>query len=180
MAEQRKEITTKDIVGNIYDYSNRWYLMEAIAGKFGVDKEALTILEFIVMGNPDAAASLPDVLKKFKLPVKDGKYDVKKMQRWIDLIVRQMKDMDKTGVLDLDMMTVLRESKNGKYMTMGTVELDYVVYKSVYEILRNNPQYLVKVLLGVYEALGMILRFLGVEEMKAVTLDNVGDDNGAI
>ncbi|MEM3845132.1 MAG: hypothetical protein QXU98_05465, partial [Candidatus Parvarchaeota archaeon] len=112
--------------------------------------------------NPD----FYDVLKKLKLPTKNITYNKEKLQRWAQLIRNEMEAKDKYGVLRLDTASLIRESKNGRYVTIATMKIDVVVYKSIYAILEKNPQYLLKIIYGIYNSLGYIIKFLEMEEIK--------------
>ena len=154
-----------DIVNDIYDYENRWYMIEKVAESFGIDDITKILLEFIVMGNVSTNATLPEILKKFKLPVKDAVYDRDKLIRWTDMIAKEMESLDKYGVLKMDSAQLIRESQNGKYLTIATMQIDYIVYYSIYKLLKEKPDYVIKVLFGVFEALRTILKFLEVKEI---------------
>ncbi len=161
-----EKIKLEDIYDNIYDYENRWYLIEAFAKTIGLSNLDEIILKFVVMGNISDNPDFFDVLKKIKLPTRKVKYNKDKLERWAGLIRNEMEALDKYGVLKMDTLTLLKESQNGRYVTVATMNINVLIYKSIYKILTDSPEYLLQVIYGVYDSLGMIVKFLDMEKFE--------------
>jgi len=165
MGEKVIKIKLKDIYDDIYDYENRLHIINEFAKMIGLDDELINILAFISMGNVFSNPSLPDVLKKTKIPVVPVEYDKDKLKKWQEYLVRELKAIDKYGVLDMSKMEILKATKNGKYLTILSVKILPLIYMSVLSIIEKNPQYILSVMYGVYKALEKILMFLGATEV---------------
>jgi len=165
MGKKVVKIKLKDIFSDIYDYENRLYIVHEFAQMVGLDADLESILSFIVMGNIFENPSLPDILKKTKIPTVPVEYDKEKLKKWQDYLVRELKSLDKYGVLDMSKMEILKATKNGKYLTILSAKMLPLIYMSVLDIIERNPQYIVSVMYGVYKALGKILRFVGTVEV---------------
>ena len=153
----------------IHDYSMRLRTIMDIGKSMGLSEEETALLMFAVMGDLEDEEKLrvPDVLKKIKLPRVKAKYKTEKLKRWIELLNRQLKAYaEDYGILDLETKEVLRMSRNGEYITVfGVKVLPYTLHRLI-DLLDRNPDYAISVLLGIYEALGKILKFLGVEKVE--------------
>lgn len=161
-----RQIALADIFDDIYDYENRWYMIQEIAEAFGVAEIDKTILQFLVMGNVSPKSDFYSVLKGLKLPVLNVQFDSAKVRRWADLLMNEMEALDKYGVLRLDTLTLLKESENGRYVTLATMRINALIYKSIYNMLLTNPEYLLQVIYGVYDKLGVLIKFLGMEKKE--------------
>ena len=164
MTEEKMKLD--EIFNNIFDYENRWYLIEEFAKTIGLSNIDEIILKFVTMGNVSDNPDFFDVLKKLKLPTREVKYNKEKVERWAKLIRNEMEALDKYGVLKMDTLTLLKESKNGRYVTVATMNINVLVYKSIYKILIESPQYLLQVIYGIYNSLGMIVKFLDMEKFE--------------
>lgn len=153
----------------IHDYSMRLRTIMDMGKSMGLSEEETALLMFAVMGDLEDEEKLrvPDVLKKIKLPRVKAKYKTEKLKRWIELLNRQLKAYaEDYGILDLETKEVLRMSRNGEYITVfGVKVLPYTLHRLI-DLLDRNPDYAISVLLGIYEALGKILKFLGVEKVE--------------
>lgn len=153
----------------IHDYSMRLRTLTDLAKNMGISEDEMLILMFAVMGDleDEDKIMLSNILKKVHLPRVKAKYNTDKLKRLIELLNRQLKSYaEDYGILNLETQEVLRMSRNGEYITVyGMKVLPYTLHR-VIDLLDRNPDYAISILLGIYEALGRILKFLGVEKIE--------------
>jgi hypothetical protein len=150
----------------IYDSANRLQLLLPLFQQIGLSVEDATILSFIVLGNTagETEPTLPEILKKIKLPRKNSKYDTTQLERFLQLIGKEIESFDKYGIVKMNTQELVRFSKNHKYITLYGMNVMPLTYKNMVRLLTTNPGYVISVILGVYDALGIILKFLKVIE----------------
>ena len=172
MTENKKSLPRKltdeefnAIKGDIYDFQNRETILIKIGERIGLSGDDLTVLLFSVMGNvSNEDPKLEHVLKKIKLPKVDFevKYNKKKLKGYIKMLRNQLKEFEDYWIIHIGSRSILKESKNGKYITAFGLSVPYVIYQSIIRILEEKPEYAMKTFLGIYESMGEILEFLGV------------------
>lgn len=154
---------TKVEHSQLVDYENRIKTISTLAEMIGLNKEDALLLMFLTFGDTAENASLPDVIKKIKLPNVKGKYNKEKMKRYCRLIANRLKELDNYGIVDLDREAVLRMSRNKEYITVFGMEIIPIVYYNIYHLLVENPDYFVNVILGIKQSLDIIVKFLDIE-----------------
>ena len=149
----------------VFDSSNRMAIAKTFFEEMGISDIDKYILAFLLKGNTSGAEpSFPDILKKIYLPrVKISDFDRKNMLKWIDLLKRQLKELDSYGIADLEGQKLIKMAKNGKYISTFGMRIDPVVYRSIIEILERSPGYVLEVFLGVGLFIDMLADFLKIE-----------------
>ena len=149
----------------IHDYSMRLRTIAEIGNSIGLSKDETTILMFAVMGDLDKDYKLSEILKKVKLPQVNAKYNTEKLKKYIKYLNRQLKSIaNDYGILDLEKGEVLRKSRNGEYITAFGLQVTPYTLQRMIKLLDRAPDYAISTMLGIYEALGKILKFLDVEK----------------
>ncbi len=148
----------------LLDDSVRFSAMAAIAKQMNLTKEDLTILYFCVMGDLREDTDLDRVLKKVRLPQKSVNVDRHRVNIYLGLLKSRMKELDKYGILDLEVNEVMKKSRNGEYMTIFGIKVIPMIYYQFYDALDKHPDYVVGTMIGIRDALDIILEFLGVDD----------------
>lgn len=144
---------------DIYDSSNRTSLIFSVGKSMGLSEEDMELLVFMALGNT-GGGNLPEILRKMKLPKADFEYDKDKLEKYREHILKQMKDFDHYGILDMSQNEINKMAVNHKWLTVYSAKIDPVIYMSVYRLLKEKPEYVVSVMAGIRNALDVILNFI--------------------
>ena len=156
---EKVEIDKRDMV----DFSNRMSTAVQIGNSIGLNRDDMSLLLFILMGDAKEG-NLNDILKKVKLPRVAKGYNREKLRKYCSMIAERMKEIDNYGILSMDKKELIRMSKNNEYITIFGMQVLPMVYADIYRILSINSDYAISTFLGIYEALGKILEFTGAKE----------------
>lgn len=156
---EKIEVDKKDAV----DYSNRLGSVLSIGNSIGLNRDDMALVLFILMGDAKDG-NLNEILKKAKLPRVNANYDKAKLRKYCTMLAERLKELDNYGILSMEKKEIIRMSKNKEYLTIFGIQILPNIYADIYRILSVNPDYAISTFLGVYEALGKILDFLGVKK----------------
>ena len=151
----------------IHDYSLRMRTIYEVGRSLELSDDDVTLLLFASMGDlqDEDKILLSNVIKKIHLPKVSAKYNTEKLKRMIKLLNNQLKSIaNDYGILKLEDKEIIRRSRNGEYVTIFGVRMIPYTLKRVIALLDRNPDYAVSILLGIYESLGKILKFLEVDK----------------
>lgn len=148
----------------IIDSELRVQIIGHLAEMIGLNDDDLMVLWYLIMGDVKDIASPQEILKKIKLPRVRGKYNEKRMKELATMMADRMKELDQYGIIDLDANEIRKNSKNGQYITILGVEMMPLVYVNIWRMLSVKQQYMVDTLLGIKEAIDIIIKFLQIEK----------------
>jgi hypothetical protein len=150
----------------IYDSATRLQTIMPVLEQIGLNNEDITLMAYLVLGNTSGRnePTLPEILKKVRLPRKKGKYDTAALSRYITMLGNEIASFDKYGIVKMNTQELVKFSQNHKYITVYGMKVMPLTYKNLVRLLTTNPDYVISVFLGIYEALGTILKFLGAIE----------------
>ena len=150
----------------IHDSETRIRGIHHLAELINLSNEDLTLLMFLVMGDPADNASLKDVLQRVKLPRVNAKYSSERLRYLCSLLADRMKDLDSYGVLNMQLDKVEKMSLNGEYMSLYGMDIMPLIYVNTWKMLSYKQDYVITTLLGLKEALDILLNFLDVSPVE--------------
>lgn len=152
-------------LGKLTDSETRMRLIMDFGKAIGLEHDDIITVMFLALGDVNDVSPLNSILKKVRLPKAKSKYNREKMFSLASMLADRMKELDQYGILTVNPEQVLKRTRNGEYITVFGMETTPLVYHNVWRMLSVKQEYMADTLLGIKEALDLLIKFLQIEQI---------------